>query len=100
MTEAANAETVLIIEDDDQIAYLLTFMLEREGYTVVGATDGQIAHDLINKIEPPKLVLLDVMLPFIDGFDLIKLIKSKTEWESVPEGSPQNYASHCALNCC
>ena len=84
MTEAANAETVLIIEDDDQIAYLLTFMLEREGYTVVGATDGQIAHDLINKIEPPKLVLLDVMLPFIDGFDLIKLIKSKTEWESVP----------------
>jgi len=84
MTEAASAETVLIIEDDDQIAYLLTFMLEREGYTVVGATDGQIAHDLINKIEPPKLVLLDVMLPFIDGFDLIKLIKSKTEWESVP----------------
>jgi len=84
MTEEASTETVLIIEDDDQIAYLLTFMLEREGYTVVGATDGQIAHDLINKIDPPKLILLDVMLPFIDGFDLIKLIRSKAGWLELP----------------
>jgi len=84
MTEAASAETVLIIEDDDQIAYLLTFMLEREGYTVVAATDGQIAHDLINKIDPPKLILLDVMLPFIDGFDLIKLIRNKPDWRELP----------------
>lgn len=84
MTEDVTTETVLIIEDDDQIAFLLTFMLEREGYTVVGATDGQIAHNIINEIEPPKLILLDVMLPFIDGFDLIKLIRSKTEWSSIP----------------
>jgi len=84
MTEEATTETVLIIEDDDQIAYLLTFMLEREGYTVVGATDGQIAHDLINKIDPPKLILLDVMLPFIDGFDLIKLIRNKPDWRELP----------------
>jgi len=84
MSEQQPPETVLIIEDDDQIAYLLTFMLEREGYTVVGATDGQIAHDMINEIAPPKLVLLDVMLPFIDGFDLIKLIRSKPDWLEVP----------------
>ena len=84
MNEEEASETVLIIEDDEQIAYLLTFMLEREGYTVVGATDGQIAHDIINDIKPPKLVLLDVMLPFIDGFDLIKLIRSKDNWQDVP----------------
>ena len=84
MTEEVTTETVLIIEDDDQIAFLLTFMLEREGYTVVGATDGQIAHNIINEIEPPKLILLDVMLPFIDGFELIKLIRSKSGWSSIP----------------
>ena len=84
MIEEEASETVLIIEDDEQIAYLLTFMLEREGYTIVGATDGQIAHDIINDIKPPKLVLLDVMLPFIDGFDLIKLIRSKDNWHDVP----------------
>ena len=84
MTEQSQAETVLIIEDDDQIAFQLTFLLEREGYTIVAATDGQIAHNKINEIEPPKLVLLDVMLPFIDGFDLIKLIRSKAEWKKIP----------------
>lgn len=84
MNEQQPPETVLIIEDNDQIAYLLTFMLEREGYIVVGATDGQIAHDMINEIEPPKLILLDVMLPFIDGFDLIKLIRSQSDWLEVP----------------
>ena len=84
MTDNSQTETVLIIEVDDQIAYLLTFLLEREGYTIAAATDGQMAHNMISEIDPPKLVLLDVMLPFIDGFDLIKLIRSLDSWQKVP----------------
>ena len=84
MTDLSQAETVLIIEDDDQIAYLLTYLLEREGYTIAAATDVQMAHNMISEIAPPKLVLLDVMLPFIDGFDLIKLIRSLDSWHKVP----------------
>ena len=84
MPDTPQSKTVFIIEDDDQIAYLLTYMLEREGYTITAAIDGQIAHDMINEIDPPNLVLLDVMLPFIDGFDLIKHRRNQKDWNEVP----------------
>ena len=84
MNKKASNNTVLIVEDDDTIAYLLEFLLSREGMQVVAATDGQKAHDLIEEIKPPNLVLLDVMLPFINGFELIKHIRSLSDWENVP----------------
>jgi len=84
MNDLANKKTVLIVEDDDTISYLLDFLLSREGLTVVAATDGQKAHNLIEEIDPPSLVLLDVMLPFIDGFELIKHIRSLSNWKEVP----------------
>lgn len=84
MPEQSQDKTILIIEDDEQIAYILSFLLEREGYTIVAAADGQMAHDIISEIDPPMLVLLDIMLPFIDGFDLIKYIRSLEQWEKVP----------------
>ena len=84
MTEHSLSQTIFIVEDDDQIAYLLKFFLEREGYSVITATDGQMAHDMINEVEPPDLILLDVILPFIDGFDLIKHIRTKDNWKELP----------------
>ena len=75
---------ILIVEDDDQIAYLLDFMLNREGAHVLAAVDGQQAKEMIDEIERPDLVLLDVMLPFIDGFELIRYIRDKNSWKDVP----------------
>lgn len=73
---------ILVAEDDDNISYLLEFMLAREGYEVVLATDGRKAEQLIAEMAPPALVLLDVMLPFTDGYQLLAQIRAKPEWSA------------------
>lgn len=75
---------VLVAEDDDQISYLLNFMLTREGYKVKVANDGQEAMDAIAVMDMPKLVLLDIMMPHYDGYQLVEHIRTNTDWENVP----------------
>lgn len=75
---------ILVAEDDDQISYLLNFMLTREGYKVKIANDGQEAMDAIVSIESPKLVMLDIMMPHYSGFELIEHIRKKASWNHVP----------------
>lgn len=66
--------SVLIVEDEESILLSLEFLLGKEGYAVQTARDGAAAlHTL--QIQPPDLVLLDVMLPLIDGFELCRLIR-------------------------
>jgi len=84
MTSSEAPHSILIVEDDEHIAYLLEFMLQREGYQVVRLTDGQAAAKLIVDQPPPSLALLDVMLPYIDGFQLVKLIRANSTWNEVP----------------
>ena len=79
------SETALVVEDDDQIAYILRFILEREGFSVHLAPDGRTAKELIEKLAPPPAVVtLDVMLPHADGYELLKAIRSRQGWEKVP----------------
>lgn len=82
----ATSETrqALIVEDDEQIAYLLRFILSREGFVVEVASDGRAAQELIAKMPPPALVMLDVMLPFVDGNLLLSEIRARPEWNAVP----------------
>jgi len=75
---------ILVAEDDDQISYLLNFILTREGFSVKIANDGQEAMDAIAAISQPKLVLLDIMMPHYNGFELIDHIRKKTSWGDVP----------------
>lgn len=75
---------VLVAEDDDQISYLLNFMLTREGYKVKVANDGQEAMDAISEIAMPKLVLLDIMMPYFDGYQVLEHIRKESGWEGVP----------------
>jgi len=84
--EHASAPQVLVVEDDDHIAQVLRFMLERQGYHVVHLADGRAAGDHIGNAanEPPGLVLLDVMLPYVDGFELVRLIRERADWAGVP----------------
>lgn len=76
--------TVLVVEDDVHIAQVLTFMLERQGYRVVYAGDGRAAVQQIVSSPVPDLVLLDVMLPFVDGFEVLALIRAREGWQTVP----------------
>ena len=76
--------SALIVEDDDQICYILKFILEREGFVVDIARDGHAAEELIGRLSPPAIVTLDVMLPHADGFALLKRIRGTPGWEAVP----------------
>lgn len=81
---ASPSRTALVVEDEEQIAYLLRFILEREGYTVELAREGRAAQDFITSSAPPALVMLDVMLPFVDGYQLLAAIRAQDGWEDVP----------------
>ena len=72
------AKTVLIVEDDRNIADLLRLYLEKEGYEVVIANDGLKGVGLF-KSSQPSLVLLDVMLPGMDGWGVCRAIRSESK---------------------
>lgn len=82
MTE--NAKDAFVVEDDEHIGLLLKFMLERAGYRVTLSRDGRAAQAHILASPPPAIVLLDVMLPFLDGFQLVGLVRAQPGWEQVP----------------
>ncbi len=78
-------DTVLVIEDDEHIGMLLTLLRERHGYQVKRAADGNEAERLIaNSAQVPGLILLDVMLPYRNGFELMQQIRARQGWERVP----------------
>ena len=76
--------TILIVEDDEVTSYMLEFLLQREGYSVTTAVDGKTAQKIINDSRPFDIVLLDIMVPYINGFELITLIRSMPEWQHTP----------------
>jgi len=79
-----SAPVVLVVEDDEHISQVLRFMLERQGYQVVHMADGRAASSHIAASNPPALVLLDVMLPYVDGFEIVQLIRAQENWRDVP----------------
>lgn len=72
------AKTVLIVEDDRNIADLLRLYLEKEGYEVVIALDGLKGVEKFREVHP-SLVLLDVMLPGMDGWGVCRTIRSEAK---------------------
>lgn len=67
---------VLVIDDEKQIADIIKFNLEKEGYTVQTANDGQEGIDKVHQWNP-DLVILDIMMPIKDGFQVLKEIRVK-----------------------
>jgi DNA-binding response OmpR family regulator len=76
--------TLLMAEDEEDTASLLRFLLERTGYLVVHAPDGQKAQQLIDTIDPPSLILMDIMLPHLSGLQLLPYIRKKSGWQQIP----------------
>lgn len=74
---------VLIVEDDEFLRSLNAKRLETEGFKVVVAVDGQNAIDIIPK-EMPNLIFLDLLLPGIDGFEVLKKIKADDKTKDIP----------------
>jgi DNA-binding response OmpR family regulator len=66
---------VLVVDDDEQLAALIAFTLRREGYQVLQADDGKAAL-AVWEAEQPDLVLLDVNLPHLDGYEVLRYIRA------------------------
>jgi DNA-binding response OmpR family regulator len=71
----ATRATILVVDDEEAVQRMLTFPLEREGYRVVTAADGETALERFAS-ERPDLVLLDVMLPGMDGLEVCRRIRA------------------------
>ncbi len=76
------AKTVLIVDEEQNVVIPLEFLLERHGYHVQVAYSGEEAiESIIN--HKPDLILLDIMLPGIDGFEVCEIVRLKPEWRDI-----------------
>jgi DNA-binding response OmpR family regulator len=66
-------DTILVVEDDATLLEMLEYNLQKQGYTVISTSNGRSAVELARK-EKPNLILLDVMLPGIDGFEVCRIL--------------------------
>lgn len=76
-------DTVLVVEDSPEIAAMMTLTLQLEGFAVVQASDGTQALE-IARATPPDLVLLDVMMPGLSGFEVAQVLKSNEATAAIP----------------
>jgi two-component system, OmpR family, response regulator len=74
----ADSATILLVDDEDAVQKLLTYPLERDGYRVVPAWDGEEALAQFER-ERVDLVVLDIMLPKLDGLEVCKLLRARSQ---------------------
>lgn len=79
----SSAATILIIEDDETVRGGLKRVFEKEGYKVLLAEDGTQLSDVLDD-SPIDLILLDVGLPWIDGFELAEMMKEHKDLKDIP----------------
>ncbi|MGV8123362.1 MAG: response regulator [Candidatus Xenobiia bacterium LiM19] len=84
-------KTVLVIEDNEQNLYLVTFILSKNGYEVVQARDGREGIDLAGQVIP-TLILLDIQLPVMDGYEVARALRSNPKLDDVPIVAVTSYA--------
>jgi len=77
-----NKKKILIVDDDTSITLSISFVLEKEGYAVIIAVDGEEAVKKA-KEELPHLIVLDIMLPKINGFEVCKRLKANVQTREI-----------------
>ena len=71
---AESTKKILVVDDEPDVASLLTLMLKSQGYSVITAGDGQEALERA-RAEVPDLIVLDIMLPRMDGYKVARILK-------------------------
>jgi len=74
---------VLVVDDDDEVRQILRRMLEPEGYAVVEARDGREALERLRDVSP-SVILLDLMMPEMDGFEFVAEFRRHEAWRAIP----------------
>ena len=75
-------KTILIVDDEPSIIVALQFLMEQEGYNVRTAETGELALDLISRYRP-DLILLDIMLPGIDGYGVCEKVRLNPDYRNI-----------------
>ena len=79
----SDSNAIMIVEDDIEVMRLLREQLRKEGFEVIEARTGRDALGLLHK-QTPRMILLDLLMPEIDGFDVLEKIRANPEWQSIP----------------
>jgi len=83
MPNPNEAPLILVIEDDPDLRRILCLQLAKLGYRTQEAENGRVGFELA-QAEPPELILLDLMMPELDGFQVLKRIKSLDDLVDIP----------------
>ena len=78
-----NPKKILVVDDEADLLKTIRFSLEREGYTVLVSLNGEDALNQARK-ESPDLILLDIMLPKLDGYKVCRLLKFDEKYKHIP----------------
>jgi len=76
-------QTILIVEDEPTLQKALSMALEKEGYAIKSALDGEIGFNTAKEIKP-DLILLDLILPKMDGFEVLEELKKEESTKDIP----------------
>lgn len=76
------AKSILIVDDEPNILLSLEFLMQQEGYEVRTATNGDEALLAVGE-KQPDLILLDIMMPKLDGFEVCQKIRSNPNWKNI-----------------
>ena len=76
--------TILVVEDNDDVREMMTVTLELEGHKVIGAANGQEALDLLQHGLEPRLILLDLMMPVMTGWQFRATVENDPELRHIP----------------
>jgi len=99
MDKADTNRPILIVEDDDFLVQMYATKLEMQGYDVMTAGDGKQALKLIAK-KKPDLILLDLNLPIMDGFQVLEQLKSNAATKDIPVLILTNYGQKENIDKC
>ena len=77
-----NSKKILIVDDELSILVPLKFLLEKNNFSVALAQSGKDALDQIS-LSKPDLILLDIMLPDLDGYEIFQMIRENPEWDDI-----------------
>jgi DNA-binding response OmpR family regulator len=83
-TGTNNKPVMLLVEDEQDTADLVSLIMKERGYQVSHAADGAAALEKIALMPPPSLVVLDIQLPHVDGITILETIRATPEWQDVP----------------
>lgn len=73
---------IMVVDDEPDIVFVVREMLKRRGYEVIGANSGEEALEML-KTEKPDLILLDIMMPGIDGWETCRKIKENSDTKDI-----------------